>query len=204
MQDFIVQIVGNYGYVGVCLLIALENFFPPIPSEIILTFSGYMTTLTELNVWGVIGAATVGALIGAFFLYGVGRVLSVERLEKLIAGRLGRILRLKVEDVRMAEKWFAKYGPATVFFCRFVPIVRSLISIPAGVAKMKMSVFLPLTITGTFIWNLVLVFLGRMAGTAWGRIAHYFDLYSTIALVCILLSMAAAGAYYIKKRFITG
>lgn len=202
MQEIVLEVISQYGYLGVFLLIAIENIFPPIPSEVILTFGGFMTTITSLNVWGVIIAATLGSVTGAVILYSLGRILNVDRLEALFAGPAGRTLRLKTEDVRTAEKWFRKYGNKTVFFCRFIPIVRSLISVPAGMAKMNITVFLALTTVGTFIWNLVLVYLGRAAGQAWEKIAGYFDTYSTVALVIFILIALIIVAMFIKRRFI--
>ena len=201
MEQFIQNFVNNFGYWGVFLLIAIENLFPPIPSEIILTLGGFMTTYTELNVWWVIIAATAGSVAGAIVLYFIGRILDVSRLEKLFDSKLGRMLRLKKEDVGKAEGWFSKRGKRTVFLCRFVPIVRSLISIPAGSAKMNFGSFLILTTFGTLIWNVVLVWLGRIAGDAWEKIAGYFDLYSTIALFFFIAVAGIIAIIFIKKRF---
>lgn len=195
-------VISQYGYLGVFLLIALENIFPPIPSEVILTFAGFMTTMTPLKVWGVVVAATLGSVAGAIILYSLGRLLHVDRLEALFGGPVGRTLRLKREDVRLAERWFHRHGSAAVFFCRFIPIVRSLISVPAGMARMKFTFFLVLTTIGTSIWNLVLVYLGRAAGQAWEKIAGYFDTYSTVALVLLVILTLAVVAVFIKKRFL--
>ncbi len=202
MQELIIDIMNQFGYLGIFLLIAIENIFPPIPSEIILTFGGFMTTYTAMNVWIVILAATAGSVVGAVVLYTVGRWLNADRLTRLVDSKLGRVLHLRKQDVKRAEKWFIRRGNKAVFFCRFVPIVRSLISIPAGMAKMKFSSFLALTLIGTSIWNVVLVYLGRFAGNAWVSIAHYFDIYSTIALVALLAIMITIGAIFIKKRFL--
>ena len=202
MQEIILDIINQFGYIGIFLLITLENIFPPIPSEVILTFGGFLTTYTNMNVWGVIIAATIGSVVGAIILYIIGRILNAERLARLFDSRLGKLLRLKKEDVRKAERWFLKHGNKAVFFCRFVPIVRSLISIPAGVAKMQLSPFLSLTVIGTFIWNVVLVFLGKIAGNAWEKIAGYVDVYAMIALAVFVLIAIVVGAIFIKKRFL--
>ena len=202
MQEIILNIINQFGYIGVFILIAIENIFPPIPSEVILTFGGFLTTYTTMNVWGVIAAATMGSVAGAIILYIIGRILNAQRLARLFDSRLGKLLHLKKEDVRKAERWFLKHGNKAVFFCRFVPIVRSLISIPAGVAKMQMFPFLSLTFIGTFIWNVVLVFLGRIAGNTWETIAGYVDVYAMVALVVFVLIAIVAGAIFIKKRFL--
>lgn len=201
MEQIVIDIINRFGYVGIGFLIALENIFPPIPSEIILTFGGFMTTFSAMNVWGVIFAATIGAVAGAVVLYYLGWILNAERLERLFDSKLGKRLHLKREDVRRAEGWFFRHGNKTVFFCRFIPIVRSLISIPAGTAKMKIGVFLFLTAVGTAIWNIVLVFLGKFAGDAWGTVAGYFNIYSVIFTVIFVLLALAAGIIFVKKRF---
>ncbi|WP_258361015.1 DedA family protein [Moorella sulfitireducens] len=202
MQDIIIEIINRYGYIGVFLLITIENIFPPIPSEVILTFGGFITTFSNMNVWGVILSATLGSVLGAIVLYYLGRVLNTYRLERLFGSKFGRMLGLKKEDVRKAEKWFIKYGNMAVFLCRFVPIVRTLISIPAGISGMKLSVFLPLTTLGTLIWNTVLVYLGRLAGNAWETIAMYVNLYSMLAAASLLLAALLLGVVLIKRRFI--
>lgn len=202
MQNLILEIINQYGYIGVFLLIAIENIFPPIPSEIILTFGGFMTTFSKMHPLGVIISATMGSVVGAVILYMLGFLFSIERLERLFDSRLGRLLHFKKSDVRVALKWFSRYGNKAVFFCRFIPIVRSLISIPAGLAKMEWSIFIILTISGSAIWNAVLIYLGRFAGEAWETIASYVDFYSMVVIVIAVIILLVLAAVFIKKRFI--
>ena len=108
MQEMIIALMDQFGYFGILLLIAVENIFPPIPSEVILTFGGFMTTYTSLNAAGVIVFSTVGSLLGAIALYEVGRIFNKERLMKLVSGRIGKMLRLKAKDIESAESWFEK------------------------------------------------------------------------------------------------
>lgn len=197
MQQFIIE----FGYWAVALLIAIENIFPPIPSEVILTFGGFMTIKTDMNIWGVAFFATIGSVVGALVLYGIGRVLNEERLEKWLSGRFGKILHLKPSDIKKADNWFKKKGKATVFFCRFIPVVRSLISIPAGMSKMNMWSFLFLTTIGTSIWNIVLVWLGAIAGESWEIIVSYIGIYSTVVLLIIGICALGFGYWFYKKRF---
>lgn len=201
MQNLIIQIINQYGYIGISLLIAIENIFPPIPSEVILTFGGFITTYTSINIWGVILSATVGSLLGALVLYGIGRWLKAERLEQWVNGKWGKLLHFKKEDISKAVDKFSTHGKSTIFFCRFIPIVRSLISIPAGIAKMNMVTFLTLTAAGTFIWNVVLVYLGSFAGASWEKIVEYMNTYSAIAVVAILILATIAALLFYKKRF---
>ena len=200
MQEFMLSIMEQFGYLGVFLLIAIENIFPPIPSEVVLLFGGFMTTYTELNVILMIVAATLGSLLGAIVLYYVGKILNKERLKKLVSGKLGKILRIKTEDIDKADKWFDTKGNKTVFFCRFIPIVRSLISIPAGMSEMPMLKFLIYTIAGSTIWNTVLIVIGNKVGENWVNILNIFENYSHITLiVLILIFIIACFIFYYKK-----
>lgn len=203
MQQWIQEIMQKYieyGYLIIFLLIAIENIFPPIPSEVILTFGGYLTTRFELTMWLVVLAATAGSVFGAIVLYGVGRIFSPERLERWMNGRLGRLLHLKAEDVEKAKRWFDSRGKSTIFFCRFIPVVRSLISIPAGMSRMKLPVFLLYTTAGTFIWNTVLVSLGTAAGAAWERVNGYMDAYSRIGVIVLGIILAVAVFVFYRNR----
>ena len=200
MQEFMLSIMEQFGYLGVFLLIAIENIFPPIPSEVVLLFGGFMTTYTELNVILMIVAATLGSLLGAIVLYYVGKILNKERLKKLVSGKLGKILRIKTEDIDKADKWFDTKGNKTVFFCRSIPIVRSLISIPAGMSEMPMLKFLIYTIAGSTIWNTVLIVIGNKVGENWVNILNIFENYSHITLiVLILIFIIACFIFYYKK-----
>jgi membrane protein DedA with SNARE-associated domain len=203
MKDIIVNIMNQYieyGYFIIALLILVENVFPPIPSEVILTMGGFMTTYTNLTAWGVIIAATIGSVLGAVVLYEVGRVLSAKRLAKLLDGKIGKILRFKKEDVYKACDWFNKRGKSTVLICRCIPIVRSLISIPAGMAKMDFGIFLVLTAIGSFVWNIVLVHLGVVAGDSWEKIVAGTDVYQTFTILVLGVIALAAVIWYILYR----
>lgn len=203
MQDIIIDIMNQFGYWGILLLIAVENIFPPIPSEIILTFGGFMTTYSKMSAIGVVIFSTVGSVVGAFLLYGLGRILSPERLEWLIGSKVGKFLGFKQGDINKAVEWFSKKGKSTVFFCRCIPIVRSLISIPAGVTKMPIGVFFIFTVAGSLVWNTVLVSLGAFAGASWEKIAGYVDTYASATLiVLILIALGIAAAFIICRKFV--
>ena len=200
MQSWIIDIMNQYGYVGIILLIALENIFPPIPSEVILTFGGVMTLHTSLTAWGVIIAATLGSLLGAMVLYGVGWFLSAERLGNLLEGKVGQILHFKKADVFKATDWFNSKGKSTVLFCRCIPVIRSLISIPAGMAKMKFGIFCLLTTMGSLLWNIILVYLGIAAGASWEKIGGGVDLYTQITVIVLIVVLILAGLLFYMKR----
>lgn len=199
MQELVIQIIEQWGYIGVAMLIAIENIFPPIPSEVILAFGGFMTTKTTLNAIGVIVAATIGSTVGAIVLYLIGRILNKERLERIVSGKIGKILRLKAEDIDKADKWFDTKGQKTVFICRFIPIVRSLISIPAGMSEMNFLKFLIYTVLGSTIWNTVLVLLGKQLGDSWERVVEIFNNFSHIILVVLIL-LVILGIYWFYRN----
>ncbi len=199
MESWITSVMEQFGYFGIALLILVENVFPPIPSEVILTFGGFMTTKSELSIFGVVVASTIGSVGGAVILYWIGRILNVERIERIIE-KWGKYLRLTKEDVRKADAWFDKYGPWTVFFCRFIPLIRSLISIPAGMSGMNQWLFLVLTTLGTLIWNLVLVLVGAKVGNNWHQIVNYMDVYSNIMYAVIAVSAVIFIIWFIKRK----
>lgn len=199
MESWITSVMEQFGYFGIALLILLENVFPPIPSEVILTFGGFMTTKSDLTVLGVVVASTIGSVGGAVILYWIGRILNVERIERIIE-KWGKYLRLTKEDVRKADAWFDKYGPWTVFFCRFIPLIRSLISVPAGMSGMNQWLFLVLTTIGTLIWNLVLVLVGAKVGDNWHQIVNYMDVYSNFMYAVIAIGIIVFIIWFIRKK----
>ena len=178
MGNFVLGVMESWGYIGICFLIAIENIFPPIPSEVILTFGGFLTTYTSLGPLGVIISATIGSLVGAIVLYYLGYFCS-NGLNKLF----------KIDDINKANAWFKNKGCKAVLYCRFVPIVRSLVSIPAGINKMPMLVFLIYTTLGTIIWNTVLVYAGVLLGDNWSYFAGVISRYSKVVLVIIILGI---------------
>lgn len=199
MENWLMDIMSEYGYIGILLLIALENIFPPIPSEVILTFGGYLTTQTDLTIVGVVIASTIGSIIGAVVLYVLGLQLDVERLEKIV-DKWGRVLRVTKDDIHKADAWFDKYGPWTVFFCRFIPLIRSLISIPAGMSNMNFWVFLLFTSVGTMIWNIVLVCLGAKLGDSWDLIVEKMDVYSNVVYALIVVAFVTVVVWFIRRK----
>lgn len=189
----------QFGYFGTFLLIMLENIFPPIPSEVILTIGGFMTTKTNMTVVGVVISSTLGSIAGSIILYGAGHLMNVSKLEKFI-GRFGYILKIKIEDIHKANSWFTRYGCRTVFLCRMIPLIRSLISIPAGMASMNFSLFLIYTTLGTLIWNTLLVYTGSALGQSWERIIDFMDIYSSITHIILGLSAAVPLIIWLIKR----
>ncbi|EKM0359412.1 DedA family protein [Listeria innocua] len=200
METWITSIMADFGYIGIFVLIMVENLFPPIPSEIILTFGGFMTTVTSLNVVMVIIVATLGSVVGAILLYKVASYFGKERLTNIVL-KYGRVLRLKESDIERAESFFLKYGSWAVFLCRMIPLIRSLISIPAGMTKMKMSKFLILTTAGSLLWNTVLIGLGAMLGESWSEIVVFMDSFSTVIYSIIAVIVLLGLEFFFRARF---
>lgn len=199
MQNWIIETMESFGYLGIFLLIALENLFPPIPSEVILTFGGFMTTTSSLTKTGVIFFSTIGSVFGAILLFGIGTLLDVQKLEKIV-DKWGHILRLTKKDIHKANEWFTKYGVWTVFFCRLIPLIRSLISIPAGMSRMNFWIFLLFTTLGSLIWNTILVTVGASVGSSWEKIVSYMDVYSNIIYAILAVGLGILIFIFIKKR----
>ena len=199
MQVFLINVIQRYGYLGVFLLITLENIFPPIPSEAILTFSGFITTKTTLSIVLVIFSATIGSVIGAIILYIIGNILSSKLLTKRNDGKL---LFFEVKKIKLAKDWFYKKGDKTVFFCRFIPVLRSLISIPAGMSNMPFIKFIVYTFIGSLIWNFLLIYIGKLAGDSWQVVSKYISEYSKIffIIIFIIFLLVIFIKVYMKSR----
>ncbi|MBQ3020659.1 MAG: DedA family protein [Bacilli bacterium] len=202
MNKFIMNIMNKYGYLGILFLITIENIFPPIPSEVILTLGGFMTSQENctMNMLGVILFSTLGSIIGAILLYFLGYILNKERLLKIVDSRVGKILFLKKSDIEKSIDSFNTKGNFSVLYSRFIPIVRSLISIPAGISKMNFSVFLLYTSIGSVIWNTVLIYLGNLVGENYMMVANVFSKYSKFVLVLIILVIVYKIIKKLKKK----
>jgi len=201
MQEIITEVMNSWGYIGIFVLILVENIFPPIPSEIILSLGGFMTTQSEMTVPLVILFATLGAVIGAFILYGIGRIVNKDVIKGWLDGKVGKLLGFKPADVEKANAWFEKKGNITVLFCRCIPIVRSLISIPAGMSKMKMLPFVIYTVVGSAAWNTILVVAGHFLGASWEKVAHIVDKFSNIVLVILIIAVVAFLLWHFTKKY---
>ena len=202
MQEAFIGFINQFGYFAVAALILLENVFPPIPSELILPASGFLVTQTSMSLPLVIVSATAGSVVGAYILYGVGRLLSQERLETFFDTKPMRVLGFHADDVAKAIGWFERRGQATVLICRCIPVVRSLISIPAGTAKMNMVRFALYTLVGSLVWNAVLCTLGFWAGDAWESITAQAEWVSNAVEVAIVVIAVVAVAVWVKVRMI--
>lgn len=201
MQETIINILNNFSYLGVFSLIMVENLFPPIPSELILLFGGFMTNYTKLTIFGMIIFSTLASLFGAIILYYIGKIFNKERLKKIISGKVGKVLRLKESDIDSSNKWFDTKGQKTVFFCRFIPLIRSLISIPAGMNEMPMIKFISYTLLGSLIWNSVLIIIGSIVGENWINILNVLDIYSKYIVILLGIALIVIVIMFYRRKY---
>jgi len=186
--DFATQLVESIGIFGAGLFIAIESVVIPLPSEIVLLLSGFNVSIGEFSFFSVWVATTIGSLVGAYFLYSIGYAVSKEGIEKLVL-RFGKFVGIKQRDVDVAFRWFDKYGTFVIFFGRLVPLIRSLVSIPAGLAKMSLARFSLLTAAGSGIWNALWIYIGIQLEDRWREAeswAKYLD-YAIYALVVLMV-----------------
>ncbi|MFE9243091.1 DedA family protein [Nocardiopsis sp. NPDC006938] len=191
---WVVGLIEPLGGPGVALALALENLFPPIPSEAILPLAGFTASQGDLGLAEVIVWATVGSLTGAIILYGLGAWLGRERFRALA----GRVPLVKVSDIDRTEAWFLRHGTKAVFFGRMVPVFRSFISIPAGIERMNLSVFLALTTVGSTIWNTLFILLGYHLGEQWHVVEEYVGVGSKLVLAAV--AVVCVGFVLVRVR----
>ena len=188
LAEWVTSVIETLGYPGLTILVALENVFPPIPSEVILPLAGFLTGQNRFSFLLVLVATTLGSLIGALVLYSVGLAIGQRRIRSLVQ-RYGHWALLTPDDLTRAEDWFDRYGPLAVFTGRLLPVVRSLVSIPAGYRRMPLGQFVLLTGSGSALWNGALVSLGWALGENWHVIEEYVGWmqYVVVAVVAFLV-----------------
>ncbi|EKU79906.1 membrane protein DedA with SNARE-associated domain [Massilia sp. UYP32] len=185
MFDFITEFMQSGGYLAVFALMALENIFPPIPSELIMPFAGFVAARGDLNVIGVLIAGTAGSVAGALPWYYAGKVYGKERLEKF-ADKHARWMTVTHGDIEHAMDSFEKHGRKVVLFGRLIPAIRTLISVPAGLAGMPMGQFLLYSTVGSLVWTGILTGAGYMLESQYERVAQYVDPVSKAILIGLL------------------
>jgi membrane protein DedA with SNARE-associated domain len=183
----LIQAATNFidaaGLVGVFVLMVLESACIPVPSEAIMLFAGFNVSEGNLTLVGIVAAGVLGNLVGSLIAYGVGYYGRVELLER------NRLIHLNPRHLASADRWFERHGPATVFFARMLPIIRTFISLPAGVARMPLGRFTAYTVAGCIPWVLMLAIIGREVGDRWDQwkgYLHYFD-YAVLAAIAIAI-----------------
>lgn len=196
-------IIGTLGYPGLGLVMFLENVFPPIPSELVLPLAGWMTLgeNPQFTLLGVTIVGAIGSVAGAFFFYGLGKWFDEKRVRWLMQ-RYGRWFMLNEDDLDVALEWFGRYGEYVIFFGRMVPIVRSLISVPAGLSNMNIPRFTFYTTLGTALWSFLLAYAGRLFGENWHTVSDIIDRYETVVWVLGIVAVVSFFAYrwYQQKK----
>lgn len=177
------RVITALGEWGVGLLVLLETVFPPLPSEVILPLAGFLTSQGAINLPLVVVAATLGAWLGALLLYALGARLGLERSIRVLA----RLPLVDREDFERASAWFGRHGRASIFFGRLVPGVRSLISLPAGAARMPLPTFTLFTVAGSGLWNTLLIGAGAALGESYATVARYADLLNYLVYAALAL-----------------
>lgn len=199
MTDWIISIMEQLGYLGIALLMFLDNVFPPIPSEIIMPSAGFTASKGELLLVGVIIAGSLGSLIAAALLYWIGRKIPREQLFKWV-NRFGKYLFIKSSDVEKSLYWFEKHGHRIVFFGRMIPAVRSLISIPAGMSRMPFWKFMAYSGLGTVIWTTFLACVGYFFGNNTELMHQIFSQVAYVIISIVVMILAWVGYRFYKRK----
>jgi membrane protein DedA with SNARE-associated domain len=212
LANWVQDVINQFGYFGVALLVVIENVFPPIPSEIVLPFAGFVAqqsasavnatadaAQSDTTVVGMMIAATVGSVVGALILYFVSAAIGPERLRGFVE-RFGKWFGVKSSDLVRAEEWFDRRSVVAVLVGRCVPLIRSIVSIPAGFRRMKLTSFVVLTAIGSAVWNIALIGAGALLGDQWERVGEYVGVFQWLVIVAILVLLVRFVVSRLKKR----
>ncbi|TDB88154.1 DedA family protein [Actinomadura sp. 7K534] len=195
VAGWLTDLMEKLGAPGAGLAVALENLFPPLPSELILPLAGFTAAQGGMSLTGALLWTTFGSVAGALVLYWIGAAVGRDRVRQLV----DRMPLLKLDDLDRTEAWFARHGTKAVFFGRMIPVFRSLISVPAGVERMRMTQFLLYTTLGSALWNTVFVLAGYLLGDNWQTVETYMGMYSKAVLAAFVLAVAVFVAVRVRK-----
>ena len=212
LANWVQDVINQFGYFGVALLVVIENVFPPIPSEIVLPFAGFVAqqgasavnatadaAQNDTTVVGMMIAATVGSVVGALILYFVSAAIGPERLRGFVE-RFGKWFGVKSSDLVRAEEWFDRRSVVAVLVGRCVPLIRSIVSIPAGFRRMKLTSFVVLTAIGSAVWNIALIGAGAVLGDQWERVGEYVGVFQWLVIAAVLVLLVRFVVSRLKKR----
>lgn len=191
LGSFSKELIYVLGYPGLVILMALESMVFPLPSELVMPLAGFLVAESKFSFWLVALFSSLGSLLGSLISYYLGKYGGNPLILKY-----GKYLLLDAADLQKTEQWFQKSGEKTIFISRFIPVVRHLISIPAGIAKMDLKKFCVYTIAGATIWNMFLAYLGFWLGERWGEVKHYSEYFTVIVAVLLV----AAGSYFVYRH----
>lgn len=198
LTGWVTDVVQSLGYLGVAFLVALESIVPPIPSELVLPLAGFVAGQGDASLIGMVGAATLGSVLGALVLYWISASIGPDRLRAIVVAH-GRWLGVKEADLDRAESWFDRRSEIAVLVCRCVPLVRSLVSIPAGFRRMPLGRFVVFTALGSLIWNAALIGAGALLGERWEQVGDVIGSLQTVVVVVI----SSALTWFVWKRFVS-
>jgi membrane protein DedA with SNARE-associated domain len=195
IAEYATKLIDATGYPGVFVLMTMESMVFPVPSEAVMPFAGFLVAMDRLTMAGVILASTLGSIAGSLLSYFIGRYGG-----KPFVDRWGKYLLLNRHDLEVTEAFFKKRGPITILICRFIPVVRHLISIPAGTGRMNLITFLIYTIIGAGIWNAILTFCGLFLKQNWEVVMKYSHVVDIVVVVILLGGLAYFVVKHVKKK----
>ena len=205
LATWVQDVINQFGYFGVALLVIVENVFPPIPSEIVLPFAGFVAqqgssaAQSDTSVIGMMIAATIGSVVGALILYFVSAAIGPDRLRAFVE-KFGKWFGVKTADLVRAEAWFDRRSFVSVLVGRCVPLIRSIVSIPAGFRRMKLSSFVVLTAIGSAVWNIALIGAGAVLKDQWDVVGDYVGVFQWVVVAAIIVVLAKFVLSRIKRR----
>ena len=199
LATWVQDVIEQLGYLGVALLVVAENVFPPIPSEIVLPFAGFVAQRGSDSVVLMILAATVGSVIGALIMYWIAAVIGDDRLHAFTR-KFGKWVQIREADLTRAEEWFDRHATSAVLIGRCVPLIRSVVSIPAGFRRMKLIPYIAYTFLGSLVWNIALVGAGAVLGENWERVEPVVATFQWIVIVVILAGLARLAYVVVQRR----
>jgi len=192
LATWVQDVIEQLGYVGVALLVVLENVFPPIPSEVVLPFAGFVAQQGNYSVVLMILVATVGSVIGALIMYWIAAIIGDERLHAFTR-KFGKWVQIREADLTRAEEWFDRHAMSAVLVGRCVPLIRSVVSIPAGFRRMKLIPYIAYTFLGSLVWNILLIGAGAILGDNWERVGSYVGVFQWVVIALVV----AAGVRFL-------
>lgn len=198
MSKTVAAVVDAAGYAGIAFLMALESTMVPLPSELVMPFAGFLVADARLNMWLVIFFSSAGSLAGSLVSYAIGKHGGIPLVKKM-----GKYVLLDEGDLKTSERWFAKYGDVTILICRFIPVVRHLISIPAGVAGMDIKKFCLYTVIGATAWNGILAYAGYLLRENWESLHHYMRPVSIVVFLLLIIAFAVFFYKHVAKKIVS-
>lgn len=199
MIDWATEVIDTIGLLGVALLVALESVIPPIPSELVLLLSGFNVDQGNFTLVGALVAATIGSVVGALILYALGAFVSEERLMWLLH-KVGRFVGFTQKDIDRGFEWFERHGAPVVFFGRLIPLVRSVVSVPAGAARMPIGQFVLWTTLGSALWNIIWLIIGQILGEQWEKADVWAGTFQLVVVVVLAIVGLALIVRNIRRR----